>query len=130
MVRKGPRAEVHDGPIAKDYFENLCSSWPIGSRSPEERQGKPMRYFVCAVALLAPFLIGSSNSNAGPVCDQLLHYYQTGLAPKAFARGTGTCGYSTGQKATSLEDAKWKALNFCQGYNGAKDCRIVYSQGK
>ena len=72
----------------------------------------------------------STGSHAGPLCDQLLGYYRAGLTPKAFARGTRACGYSAGPKAISLEDAKWKALNFCAGYNGAKDCRIIYSQGK
>lgn len=89
-----------------------------------------MRYFALAIASFETLLASCCSSRAQQTCDQLLGYYHAGLAPKAFARGTGACGYSTGQKASSLEDAKWKALNACQGHRGAKDCRIVYSQGK
>jgi hypothetical protein len=89
-----------------------------------------MRYFALVITSFGALLASCCSSHAQATCDQLLNYYQAGLAPKAFARGTGACGYSTGQKASSLEDAKWKALNACQGHRGAKDCRIVYSQGK
>lgn len=85
------------------------------------------RLLLAAIAA-AFFMATPSASQAGPICDSFKKYYAAGLSPKAFAVGTGTCGYATGQKAQSLADAKWQALNYCAGYNGAKDCRVIWSQ--
>ena len=83
--------------------------------------------FLIAAAVAALFVTSSSNSYARP-CSEVLHYYQAGLAPKAYAVGGKYCGYSTGQKAISLEDAKWNAVKFCQE-SGGTNCHVVYSEG-
>ena len=60
-----------------------------------------------------------ARSAIAPVCAMraLLHRRRSRSA-------TGTFGYATAggnAHATSLEDAKRKALNYCAGYNGAWD---------
>ncbi|GGF65939.1 hypothetical protein GCM10007301_27040 [Azorhizobium oxalatiphilum] len=55
-------------------------------------------------------------------CTSLYLKYQGNPAPKAFAKGrTRGCGWD---KGTTLEDARKRALGFCNAYGG-DDCRIV-----
>jgi hypothetical protein len=56
--------------------------------------------------------------------------YQAGSPPKAFATSSnGHWGFATSADASSLADAKAKALGYCAQFGGVT-CSVTRSQGK
>jgi hypothetical protein len=63
-------------------------------------------------------------------CVQLRLEYDAGAIPKAYAAAPNDkCGFATGRSASTLAQAKAKALEYCIGAGGVK-CRVVSSQGR
>ncbi len=84
--------------------------------------------WVLAASMVA--LFASSGNSYARSCGEVLQLYNAGPAPKAYAASASgkACGYATANTTSSFEDAKSKAVMFCQQSRGL-GCRVTHTQG-
>jgi hypothetical protein len=85
------------------------------------QRGKEMNVRVMTMAL-GLIIISIPAMAAG--CSKLHDEYEQASGPKAFATGSnGGCGYATRKSASSLNDAKRRALALCR--QNDRDCSVA-----
>jgi len=85
------------------------------------------------ILLSTLFLVaGLTPISAQTRCSQVLEQYRTGQPPKAYAVSAtnSACGFATARSASSLAQARAKALEYCRSAGGGTGCKVELSQAK
>ena len=84
--------------------------------------------FATALVALIACISAEVKADENQGCKKDRATYEAGRAPKAWVTSdNGHCAFMTAKTASSVEDAKRRALAFCQQHQG-QNCRVVATQ--